>query len=162
VRLPRFFNSRFTYAAAILLTAAILCSRAQWEHERITAALAPYVKEAVPFKIYRPDNRNKHYIEDLLRIHVSSDATKIIILRYVPKEDELQLPIESATLQPNNTLMVLTRRKRTSYRIYLNPENFMLSAVSDGKHVAAVETGRKISPDEVKQFEEDPLYKEID
>jgi hypothetical protein len=160
MRLPLSFKSKAFYLWALVLSSTILLTKAHWDHQQVMEALDPYFKELVPFKLYRPDNHNQHYIEDLVQIQISKDASELLLVRHTPHDDELRLPIEEAQLQTNKTVMLLTHRNGSLYRIYLNPQSFMLSVVSNRKSVVAMETGTKISAAEVQLFKEDPFYRE--
>lgn len=158
MRLPRIFQSRALYLGAILLTTVAFFAKARWEQEQLRASLAPYVKGQVSFKLYRPDNHLQYYIEDLVQIQVSQDVKELVILRHTPRDDELRLPIEKAELEPNKAVLLLTHRHANLYRIYLHPESFMLTVLSNLKNVLAMESGVKLSQDQVQLFKQDPLY----
>jgi hypothetical protein len=163
MRLRRTFKFVGLSLGALLLTLGLIfIAKTRWEHEQLLEALAPYVKGLVSFKLSRPDNQHQYYIEDLVQIQVSQEVTELVIVRHIPRDDQLRLPIEKAELQPNKTVMLLTHRSGTLYRIYLQPANFMLSVVNSLKNVVAMETGVKISTDQVKLFEQDPLYQDVE
>ena len=162
MRLRRFFATIAIYLGALLVTTAILyLAKTRWDHQQIMEALDRYVKGPVCFKLSRPDNQHQYYIEDFVQIQVTESHTEIILVRHTPHDDKLRLPIDKAELQPNKTVMLLTHKNGNLYRIYLQPASFMLSVVNSLKNVVAMETGVKISADQVKLFEEDPLYQNI-
>ena len=148
---------------ALLLTLGLIfIAKTRWEHQQLMQALDPYVKGLVSFKLSRSDNQHQYYIEDLVQIQVSQEATELVIVRHIPRNDQLHLRIEKAELQPNKTVMLLTHRSGNLYRIYLQPASFMLSVVNSLKNVVAMESGVKISADQVKLFQQDPLYQDVD
>ena len=163
MRLRRSFKSIRLFLGALILTfALIFIAKTRWEHQQLLQALDPYVKGLVSFKLSRPDNQHQYYIEDLVQIRVSKEATQLVLVRHIPRDDELRLRIEKAELQPNKIVMLLTHRSGNLYRIYLQPTRFMLSVVNSLKNVVAMESGVKISPDQVKLFEQDPLYQDVE
>jgi hypothetical protein len=100
------------------------------------------------------------YIEDLVQLQISPDVKELLIVRHTPSDDLLRLPIEEAQLEPNRTVMLVTHRQGNLYRIFIHPESFILTVVSNAKNVLAVETGVKLSDAQVRLFKEDPLYQE--
>jgi len=128
------------------------------EQEQIKASLASYLKAPLSFKLNRPDNYRRYYVEDLVQIQISPDIKELLIVRHTPRDDPLRLPIEEAHLEANRTVMLLTHRHGNFYRIYLHPESFMLTVVGNLKNVLAVETGVKLSEAQVQLFKQDPLY----
>ena len=162
MRLRRFFATIAIYLGALLVTAAILyLAKTRWDHHQLMEALDPYVKAPVSFKPSRRDNQHHYYIEDFVQIQITESLTEITLVRHTPHDDKVRLPIDKAELQPNKTAMLLTHKNGNLYRIYLQPASFMLSVVNSLKNVVAMETGVKISADQVKPFEEDPLYQNI-
>jgi hypothetical protein len=155
---PRLLRSKAFYLGALLLTAVLFFAKWFLEQEQIKVSLAPYVKEWVSFKLYRPDNHLQFYIEDLVRIQVSPDVKELLIVRHTPRDDLLSLPIEQAHLEPNQTVMLLTHRHGNLYRIYLHPESFMITVTSNLKTLLAMETGIKLSEAQIQLFKQDPLY----
>jgi hypothetical protein len=162
MRPRRFFATISIYLGALLVTAVILyLAKTRWDHHLLLEALDPYVKRPVSFKLSRPDNQHQYYIEDFVQIQVTEPVTEVILVRHTPHDDKVRLPIEKAELQPNKTVMLLTHKNGNLYRIYLQPASFMLSVVNSPKNVVAMETGVKISADQVKLFQQDPLYQNI-
>src|SRR5271166_6260119 len=105
---------------ALLLTLGLIfIAKTRWEHQQLMQALDPYVKGLVSFKLSRSDNQHQYYIEDLVQIQVSQEATELVIVRHIPRNDQLHLRIEKAELQPNKTVMLLTHRSGNLCRIYL-------------------------------------------
>ena len=163
MRLPRSFKFVGLSLGALLLTLGLIfIAKTRWEHQQLMEALDPYVKGLVSFKLSRPDNQHQYYIEDLVQIQVSQQATELVLVRHIPRDDQLRLPIEKAELQPNKTVMLLTHRSGNLYRIYLQPTSFLLSVINPLKNVVAMETGVKISADQVKLFQQDPLYEHVE
>jgi hypothetical protein len=158
MRVPRLLRSKALYLGAILLISVTFFAKLRWEEEQIRVSLAPYVKDRVSFKLYRPDNHLQFYIEDLVQIQISPEVKELHIVRHTPLDDLLRLPIEQVQLQPNKTVMLLTHRHGNLYRIYLHPDSFTLTVVSNLKNVLAMETGVKLSQAQVQLFEQDPLY----
>jgi len=158
MRLPGLLPTSALCLGAIFLTSIAYFAKSRSEQEQIRIFLKPYVKEPVSFKLYRPDNHLQYYIEDLFQIQVSSDFKELLIVRHTPRDDLLRLPIELAKLEPNQAVMLLTHRHGNLYRIYLHPKSFMLTVVSNLKNVLAMESGVKLSQDQVQHFKEDPLY----
>src|SRR5271166_2789073 len=108
MRLRRSFKFAGLSLGALLLTLGLLLiAKTRWEHRRLMEALAPYVKGMVSFKLSRTDNQHQYYIEDLVQIQVSDKATELVLVRHIPRDDQLRLPIEKAELQPNKTVMLL-------------------------------------------------------
>jgi hypothetical protein len=160
MRVPRLLQSKVLYTGVLLLTALAFLAKFRWEQEEIKIALTPYVKGRVSFKVNRPDNYLQFYIEDLVQLQISPDVKELLIVRHTPSDDLLRLPIEEAQLEPNRTVMLVTHRQGNLYRIFIHPESFILTVVSNAKNVLAVETGVKLSDAQVRLFKEDPLYQE--
>jgi hypothetical protein len=155
---PRLLRPRALCLGALLLTSTGFIAKWYWECEQIHVSLAPYLKEQVPFKLDRPDNHLRFYIEDLVQIRISPDVKELLIVRHTPQDDPLRLPIEAAELGPNKSVTLLTHHHGNLYRIYLHPDSFMLTVLSNGKNISAFETGAKLSDDQVQLFKQDPLY----
>jgi hypothetical protein len=160
MRVPRLLRSKAFYLGALLLTSSGFIAKWCWEQEQITLSLAPYVKDLVSFKLYRPDNHLHTYIEDLVQMQVSPDAKSLLIVRHAPHDDPLHLQIERAEFEPNKTVMLLTHHHGNLYRIYLHADSFMLTVVGSLENVLAIETGVRLSEDQVQAFKKDPLYLE--
>jgi hypothetical protein len=158
MRVPRLLRSKALYLGTLVLTSTGFFAKWSWQQEQIHQSLAPYVKQRVPFKLYRPDNHLQFYIEDLVQIQISPDVKELLIVRHTPQDDPLRLPIEQAELGPKKTVTLLTHHHGNLYRIYFQPDSFMLTVVSNVKNVLAFETGVKISEDQVQLFKQDPLY----
>jgi hypothetical protein len=159
MRVPRLLRSKAFCLGTLLLTAAFFLARTHWEQEQLKASLASYLKAPLSFKLSRPDNYRRYYVEDLVQIQISPDFKELLIVRHTPRDDPLRLPIEEAHLEPNQTVMLLTHRHGNLYRIYLHPESFMLTVVGNLKNVLAMETGVKLSEAQVQLFKQDPLYR---